>query len=231
MTVLRKWGWMLAYGAISLVFVGAVAFKVLQPIQVLPRIRLAPGFSMIDHEGQPFTSEGMRGQVALYTFWYSRCPEPCFDVLPTMAYVAQHLKDIPEIQQGNIPVAFVVISLDPQHDTPEVLAPYAQYYQEQTGQTWYFVTHPDPQVLKTYVGMGFQVYYEPQPDGSIRFDPTYILVDGWGIIRGEYTYSTVMSTRDRLMRHFRVLGEEILNSKGASKLAYEAAHLFLCYAP
>lgn len=229
--MLRKWGWTFAYGFLGLVFAGAIAFKVFQPVQVLPRIRLAPGFYMFDHEGRPFTSEGMRGTVVLYGFWYSRCPDPCFHVLDDMAYVARGLAQVPEIREGNIPVAFVVVSLDPRHDTPQVLAEYARRMEQETGQTWYFVTHPDEEVLKTYVGGGFQVYYERLPDGSIRFDPTYILVDGWGIIRGEYKYETVLSTRDRILRHFGVLGEEILNSKGASKLAYEAAHLFLCYAP
>ncbi len=223
--------WYVAYAVIGAVFLGAVAFKVFQPVQVLPRVRLAPGFQMVDHRGTPLSSEALRGQVVLFTFWYSHCPDPCFDILPTMEYVARHLDQVPEMRQATIPVAFVVVSLDPARDTPEVLQAYAREMKARTGKTWYFVTHPDPEVLKTYVGAGFQVYYEPQPDGTIRFDPRYILVDGWGIIRGEYKYETVVSTRDRILRHFGVLAREIQNSRGAAKLAYEAAHLFLCYAP
>lgn len=223
--------WYAVYALMGAVFLAAVAFKVFQPVQVLPRVRLAPGFQMLDHRGEWVSNEDLRGRIVLFTFWYSSCPEPCYDILPTMEYVARRIPEIPEMQLGDIPVAFVVISLDPLQDSPEVLAPYAQRLEATTGQTWYFLTHPDPQVLKTYVGAGFQVYYQHQADGSIRFDPRYVLVDGWGIVRGEYKYETVISTRDRLVRHFGVLAREIRNSQGAARVAYEAAHLFLCYAP
>ncbi|MCS7040866.1 MAG: hypothetical protein NZP34_14765, partial [Caldilineales bacterium] len=62
-------------------------------------------------------------------------------------------------------------------------------------------------------------------------DPVYILVDGWGIIRREYRYRTLTPDVDRIVRHIGVLAEEVRNSRGAARLAYEAAHLFLCYAP
>jgi len=44
-------------------------------------------------------------------------------------------------------------------------------------------------------------------------------------------YATEVSNADRILRHLGVLAEEVRNSKGTTKLAYEAAHLFLCYAP
>jgi hypothetical protein len=36
---------------------------------------------------------------------------------------------------------------------------------------------------------------------------------------------------DRILRHISVLANEVINSEGASTLAYEAAHYFLCYTP
>ena len=64
---------------------------------------------------------------------------------------------------------------------------------------------------------------------SSSFDPTLVLVDGWGVIRGEYKYQTILSDAYKIVRHLGILGEEIRNSSGAASLAYEAAHLFLCY--
>lgn len=222
--------WYGFYTLLFLLFVGAVAFKVFQPVQVLPRIRLAPGFLLYDHRGQPLSNEDLRGKVVLYGFWYSHCPNPCHNILPTMIYVAKHLPEQPQWRSGDVDIAFVVISLDPERDTPAVLAPYAERLAQETGQTWYFATHPDPKRLKIIVGGGFEVYYQKREDGLVDFEPTYFIVDGWGIIRGEYAYESLAPTTERLLRHLNVLAEEIHNSRGAAKAAYEAAHLFLCYA-
>ncbi len=215
------------YGFLSLIFVGAVAFKVFQPIQVLPRIRLAPGFTLYDGQGNPVTSEDMRGRIALYGFWAARC-RGCEQVLPTMTYVAKHLPEQPEWQAGDLDIAFVIIDVDPERDGP-VLAEYTQRLRQETGQPWFFVTHPDVRYLKTVVGGGFEVFFAKQGD-VVEVDPKYIIVDGWGIIRGEYAYQTIEPNHRRLLRHLNVLAQEIHNSKGAARVAYEAAHLFLCYA-
>jgi protein SCO1/2 len=79
------------------------------------------------------------------------------------------------------------------------------------------------------VGSGFGAFFEEQEDGSFRFDPTFVLVDGWGVVRGQYRYQTQVSDADKLVRHIGILGEELRNSKGVASLAYEAAHLFMCY--
>jgi hypothetical protein len=81
------------------------------------------------------------------------------------------------------------------------------------------------------IGGGFETYFESQEDGSFTYDPAFVLVDGWGIIRGEYRYQTMTPDSERILRHLGVLAEEVRNSRGASSVAYEAAHYFLCYAP
>ncbi|NPA06569.1 MAG: SCO family protein [Chloroflexi bacterium] len=214
------------YTFFGLVFVSVVAFKVFQPVQVLPRIRLGPGYWLLDQDGQRLTNEDMRGKVVLYSFLYTRCPGDCYGIVPLLQKVQVQGPQI----MGDIPFAIVTITLDPAHDTPEVLKAYAQQVGAQPG-LWYFATHPDPKRLKLIVGAGFGVWYEPQPDGSVRFAPRYVLVDGWGIVRGDYKYETIASTEERILRHLGVLAEEIQNSQGSAKLAYEAAHFFLCYAP
>ena len=57
----------------------------------------------------------------------------------------------------------------------------------------------------------------------------FLLVDGNGVLRGDYRYQTLADDADKLVRHIGLLGAEIRNSDGASAVAYEAAHLFLCY--
>ncbi len=215
------------YGLIGLLVLGAIAFKVFQPVQVVPRIRLAPGFALTNQDGERLTNEDLRGQFVLYNFSYTGCPEPCRDLNQTMQAIQSRLE---EANLGNIEMRFVTISFDPQDDTPEALAAYAAPYRAEYP-NWQFVTGSDPALLKTILGAGFEAYYEQNADGSFTFDPKFVLVDGWGLIRGEYRYQTMTPDTDRILRHIGVLAEEVRNSQGAATLAYEAAHYFLCYAP
>ena len=215
------------YGVLALLVVGAIAFKVFQPVQVVPRIRIAPGFSLTNQDGERLTNEDLRGNFVLYNFIYTDCPEPCNNLNQTMLEIQDR---IGEVELGGIPVKFVTISFDPENDTPEALAAYAEL-QGADPQKWNFATTNDPVLLKTIIGGGFEAYYNQKEDGTFTFDPKFVLVDGWGIIRGEYRYQTMASDADRILRHMGVLAEEVRNSQGAATLAYEAAHYFLCYTP
>lgn len=215
------------YGILGLVMVSAFAFKVFQPIQVLPRMQLSPAFDLIDQSNERLTSEDLRGQFVLYTFTYTNCPAPCYNTNETMQEIQSRLN---EVQLDGIDVSFVTISIDPERDTPNVLNTYAKNIGADTNK-WKFATTTNKALLKTIIGSGFETYYEDKGNGEFALDPAFVLVDGWGIVRSEYRYSTEVSNADRILRHLEVLAEEVHNSKGTTKYAYEAAHLFLCYAP
>jgi protein SCO1/2 len=107
-----------------------------------------------------------------------------------------------------------------------------QAYAEKAGadpETWSFATTTNEKLLKTIVGASFETYYQAKDNGEFELTPTFVLVDGLGIIRGEYPYVTSPPSAERMLRHINVLQEEVLKSVGAGKLVYEAAHLFLCY--
>lgn len=222
---LPRWQW-LASGAVSLVVGSILAFATLRPIQVRPRIRLAPGFALIDQDGQRLTNEDLRGHIVLYNFTYTRCRPPCPRTSQTMRQVQDRLD---ELDVGDVPVTLVTVSIDPEHDTSERLRAYAESLGADPAR-WRFATG-DPTRLKYVVGGGFEVYYTPNADGSFTLAPVFVLVDGWGIIRSEYRYQTLTPDVERILRHIRVVAEEARNSKGTARFAYEAAHLFLCYAP
>ena len=215
------------YGFLAILVLGAIAFKIFQPVQVVPRIRIAPGFALTTQDGERLTNEDLRGKFVLYNFIYTGCPDPCNNLNQTMREIQGRLA---EIDLGDIPIQFVTISFDSSNDTPEILAAYAKS-QGADLDHWNFVTSDSPVLLKTIIGGGFEAYYSQTEDGSFTFDPKFVLVDGWGIIRGEYRYQTTTPDPDRILRHIGVMAEEVQNSKGAASLAYEAAHYFLCYSP
>jgi len=209
-------------------FIGsAFAFAIFQPIKVLPRIRLSPGFAMLDQNGQRVTNESLRGSIVVFSYTYTRCQEKCVSSLQTLGEVQNGLSSL---DTGGIPVQLVTIGLDPEHDTTEALLTLAQNSQAKPD-LWRFITMQDTQLLKTIVGSGFEVYYKSNSDGQFEMDQVFTLVDGWGIIRGEYRYNGLVTNPDRILTHIKVLVDEVHKSVGAARLAYEAAHLFMCYAP
>jgi protein SCO1/2 len=133
-----------------------------------------------------------------------------------------------EVKLDGIQVAFVTISFDPDRDTTQALQTYATSINANTDQ-WKFATIQNKPLLKTIIGSGFETYYEDKGNGNFAFAPAFLLVDGWGIVRAEYRYQTQATDANRILRHLGVLADEVRNSTGSAKLAYEAAHLFLCY--
>ena len=203
---------------------GAIAFAIFEPIQVLPRIRLAPGYSMVDQSGDVFSSEDARGQVTLYTFGYGDCGSECAWIDETMSTVADRVTE--EVDLGGADFGLVTVSLDPNTDSDRLSEIAAASGADGDRWRWGIV---DEGSIGAVVGSGFEVYFDRTVSGDIQFDPTFVLVDGWGVIRGEYQYATLAGDADKIVRHIGVLAEELRNSDGLVSVAYEAAHVFLCY--
>jgi len=210
------------YILLGLFLVGVIAFATLRPILVLPRITLAPGFSLTDQDGNRLTNEDMRGKITLYNFTHATCAPPC----PQTSLVMKEVQDrLPEIDTAGLPVELVTISIDPDHDTPQVLRAYAESVGADLD-TWHFATGPLER-LRWVIGGGFGFYFDHKDDGRIVFDPGFMLVDGLGILRAEYR--TAAPDTDRILEGIQLIADEVQNSDGANKVAYEAAHLFMCY--
>lgn len=212
--------WLIGIGLV--VLLGVTAFAIFEPVQVLPRIRVAPGFALVDQSGASFTSEDGRSAVTLYTFLPSDCGEECAAVNETMRAVGERVTSSVDLAGAEFrQVTMALDTGDPSRLQTAALESGAD------GDVWRWVGG-DATTLRDVVGEGFRVFYEETGDG-VEFDPVFVIVDGTGLIRGDYRYSTLTSDTDRLTRHISLLGDELRNSEGAASLVYEAAHIFLCY--
>lgn len=224
-------GWLYLF-PITLVVV-VLAFNIFQPIKVLPRISLAPGFSFTNQAGQRLTSEDYRGKVTLYSFTYTHCGPKCEETVGQMQTLRERLDS--ETDLDDLSFALVTVSLDPERDTQAALREYAHRFQsnEDNPVTWDFVAG-DPLRTRYVVGGGFGLYYEKetitadsQTDYRLKFDPRFVLVDGWGIIRA--VYRTDALDIERVRRDIGFIAGEVRHSQGIARIAYEGAHLFQCY--
>jgi protein SCO1/2 len=78
----------------------------------------ARDFSLIDHEGTRRTLSDFRGQVAVVFFGFTHCPDICPTTLGELALALKKMG--PEAEK----VEVLFITVDPERDTPEVLARY-----------------------------------------------------------------------------------------------------------
>lgn len=217
--------WMKVSAALLLlVIAGGIAFAVFEPIQVLPRIRLAPGYSLDDQTGSHFTSETVRGSVTLYTFASLDCDATCDDLSETMNVVRERART--EIDLGDTDLRFVTIVLDSAPTTQQLVETADRFGAE--GDSW-TVVGGDQSEIRNVVSTGFGRFYDVDEAAGVRFDAGFVLVDGAGVIRGDYRYQTLADDADKLVRHIDILATELRHSSGSAAVAYEAAHLFLCY--
>ena len=170
--------------AVALVLVAGLACQ--QPVapEVYGR---APSFTLTDQAGQAFDSSALQGKVALVNFVYTHCTDACPLLSATFAQAQRKLADDKLLGSR---VMLVSLSVDPTHDTPTVLADYAQRFRaDESG--WKMLTGDWDQVYD--VVTGFKVATRPPrpaadapaPGGTeLTHTTRVVLIDGSGQVRG-----------------------------------------------
>ncbi len=83
---------------------------------------LAPEFTLIDHRGQAASLSDFRGEAVLLFFGFTHCPDVC----PlTLSRLHRALDDLGRRGQD---VRIVLVTVDPERDTPDVLAEYISHF-------------------------------------------------------------------------------------------------------
>lgn len=210
----------------ALLVAAAMAFAVFEPIQVLPRYRVAPGYALTASDGTVVTSEHARGAVTLYSFAPLDCGTACDDLHATMREVAQRVPH--EVDLGDVEFRLVTIAFDDAAEAEHLAL--AARSAAQGSDPWLWLGGSRAEI-RAVVASGFRQFYEAPDDvtAEVRFDPGFVLVDGAGVIRGDYRYQTLRGDADKIVDHVSILGAELRYASGVGAVAYEAAHLFLCY--
>lgn len=144
-----------------------------------------PPFALMSHQGDVVSRKSLGGHAWVADFIFTRCGGIC------PALTARLVRLRPELPAS---VPFVSFTVDPEHDTPEVLASYAKT----AGATepWLFVTG-SRQALYDLSIEGFKLAAMEVPpgertaggDGPFLHSSKLVLVDGQGRLRGYYDSS------------------------------------------
>jgi protein SCO1/2 len=82
-------------------------------------------FNLTDQHRQAFNLDRLQGKWSFVFFGYTHCPDICPTTLTTLAGVTRKLQADPQAPH-NTQVVFVTV--DPQRDTPELIARYLNYF-------------------------------------------------------------------------------------------------------
>lgn len=155
-----------------------------RPASTLPVLFPAPAFTLTDQTGRPFSSEHLAGKVVVANFIFTSCTDICPLLTGTMAQVRDQLRAARLLGEKAVIVSF---SVDPEHDTPEVLAEYGGRFGAVPTE-WRFLTGERQAIDDLLIG-GFKVGRPPPaprlPSGAPEIIHTnrFVLIDPRGQVR------------------------------------------------
>ncbi len=183
-----------AAAVIATVALGAIVF--LQPAIVEPDVRQPdapslqagvgvtppvslPAFSLLDQRGRPFTARSLSGRWSLVFPGFTHCPDIC----PTTLAILDRTLTL--LGSGASELQVVLLSVDPERDTPEKLALYLEFFNP----AFVGVTGAQEQLQLLYTGLGIQHIRIPGAKGeySVDHSAALLLVDPDGRLAGYFT--------------------------------------------
>lgn len=145
-----------------------------------------PSTLLIDQQEHPFTLAAFRGQNLAIDFIYTRCPDPRECPLTTAKF-----NELQKLLAGTN-THLLLVTLDPQYDTPAVMAHYAKINGADP-KKWTLATGNMNDVLNFDAAFGLDPF--EQGDGNLIHGETLALVDSSGIIRN-LVYTNSWSTQE-----------------------------------
>ncbi|MGL6290821.1 MAG: SCO family protein [Silanimonas sp.] len=134
------------------------AFEAITPY---PTPRAIPAFELQSVDG-PVTPETLRGRWTVVFIGFVSCPDVCPTTLTDMAKAQKAWEALPEAKRPRL----LFVSIDPERDTPELLAGYARHFHPTT----LAATQPDLAALEAFASSLSLVYRKVPLGNSYTMD-------------------------------------------------------------
>lgn len=178
------------FAALPLMFLAACRSEA--PLPVLGEV---PDFQFTAQDGREFNRASLDGNLWVADFIFTNCHGPCPLMSSRMSRLQKAVAEYPDVR-------LVSFTIDPDRDTPEVLASYAQRYQADP-KRWFFLTG-DKWELDSLGRDHFKLH---MIDESLSHSTRFVLLDRKSRIRGYYS-SEEAGVIDRLVTDIRRLRRE-----------------------
>ena len=174
-----------------------------------------PYFELTNQDNQTITRDDLLGSIYIADFFFATCPTICPKMATNMGYIQNKFTDKKDLK-------FISITVNPEHDTVEVLKEYAKKVHANT-QTWSFLTG-DKEKIYDLAFNGFFVNADKDEiaPGGFLHSQMLILVDRKGRIRGYFDGTVYSEMKKDLTDAIDILyKEDVVPLKGEKKLQIE----------
>lgn len=192
--------WVALLGVALVALVAARIFTPRESQKVeLPVLSTVPAFAFVDQGNAEVTAKSLEGKVWVANFIFTRCPNICPKFTAKMGTLQDRsAKELPALK-------LVSFTVDPEHDTPEVLTAYGQKHRADFSR-WSFLRGERPE-LERVIRNGMMQPMDPG-DGkdlnTVVHGSYFALVDAQLRVRGVYRF-TEPSSVDDVLRDARLL--------------------------
>ena len=139
-------------------------------------------FEHESHRGEQVSLETLKGQVWLATFIFTSCETVCPPMTLNMTEIQEEL-----VAQGVEDYQIVAFSVDPEVDTPDVLADYISKYNVPDESKWQLLTGYDQDYLSQFARNSFKVIVQDDPNSNqVTHGTSFYLVNQEGLVVKSY---------------------------------------------
>ena len=159
-----------------------------------------PYFEMLDQDSLVFSSFDLHDQLYLANFFFCTCPTICPTMMNKMNSFLQGL--------GDPDLPLLSFSVDPAHDTPQVLREFIQKHNLQTGNNWHLLTG-EKNTIYDLARRGYLLVSgeDAQAEGGFIHSTEVVLIDRQARIRGSYDTASDIALK-QLKRDIQQLKQE-----------------------
>lgn len=151
----------------------------LEYVRTLSEPRPLAAFHLSDQHGRDFTHEQLRGNWSVLFAGFTHCPDICPSTLALLASAQKRAGISPDRLRT------VFVSVDPERDTPEILAEYLAYFNSE----WIALTGEKEELDRLMGSLEMAYVRMPMGNGEYTMDHStaLVLIDPQGRMRGYFT--------------------------------------------
>jgi len=170
-----------------------------------------PYFEFINQDGATITRDDLLGSIYIADFFFATCPTICPKMATNMGYLQNKFKD----RKG---LRFISITVNPEHDTVEVLKEYANRVHADT-KNWDFLTGDKDKIYEVaFKGFFINAQKDEVAPGGFLHSQYFILIDKKGHIRGIFDGTIYKEIKDDLTDAIDIIfKEDVVPLKGTKQ--------------